>query len=112
MLYFLGGVFIGFFGVTGEALAAGGKIFKDLAIFYLLFGVANVFRGALEGIGDITYCSIIGIITLLVRIAFSYILKPLIAARTIAFAEGISWCVLLLLLGLRVIYRRRELNLK
>lgn len=103
IMYFFGSYFIAFFGVSGEALAIGKLFFKDLACFYLLFGAATLLRGVLEGTGDITFCSIVGITVLGIRIAFSYILEPFIAGRAIAFAEGISWTVFLIIMILRIL---------
>ena len=71
-----------------------------------------VLRSALEGIGDIRYSSMIGITTLGVRIASSFLMRSGFANRTVALAEGVSWCFLLLMMGARVIYRRREIGLK
>jgi len=98
------------FGVTGEALQKGELFFRDLAIFYTLFGVAMVLRSVLEGVGDVTACSIIGIITLCVRIGLSYLLKPIFDGRTIAFAEGFAWIVMLVLFTLRIFSQRRKLD--
>jgi len=108
-MYLFGAAFVGFFGVTGEALQIGEEFFRDLSIFYVLFGVATVLRSVLEGMGDITYCSAIGITTLGIRIAFSYILKPVCAERAIAFAEGITWICLLLFMLIRVLYKSNKI---
>ena len=74
-------------------------------MFYVFFGVATVLRSVLEGIGDITYCSIIGISSLALRIVASYLLRPVLMERSIAFAEGIAWLALLLFMLLRVVYK-------
>lgn len=110
LMYSFGAVFIGIFGVTGEALEIGKMFFRNLAAFYTLFGVATVLRSVLEGIGDIKFCSMVGIAALFSRILFSYILKPFIANRAIALAEGISWCILLLLMIVRTFYMRKKLG--
>ena len=109
--YFFGADFIAFFGVTGQALAEGRVFFEDLSLFYIFFGIATVFRSLLEGIGDITYCSTIGVVSLALRIAASYLLAPFAAERTIAFAEGIAWCVLLLFTAVRIYCKRSEFSL-
>lgn len=110
LMYSFGAVFTGIFGVTGEALEIGKMFFRNLAAFYTLFGVATVLRSVLEGIGDIKFCSMVGIAVLFSRILFSYILKPFIANRAIALAEGISWCILLLLMIVRTLYMRKKLG--
>jgi len=104
-MYLFGAYFVGFFGVTGEALAIGDTFFRDLSMFYVFFGVATVLRSVLEGIGDITYCSIIGISSLALRIVDSDLLRPVLMERSIAFAEGIAWLALLLFMLLRVVYK-------
>ena len=101
LVFLCGRLFVSFFGVTGNALEEGYQFFRDLSLFYMFFGMATALRGALEGIGDLKYCSFVGIATLAVRISFSYILKPLCAERTIAFAEAVAWFVFLMLVLVR-----------
>ncbi len=110
-MFFLGAEFVAVFGVTGEALEAGRRFFRDLSNFYVIFGIATVLRSSLEGIGDISFCSMAGIATLITRIVFSFLLRPFFAGRTVALAEGISWCFLLLMMGIRALYKRRELGI-
>ena len=109
VMYMFGAGFVGFFGVTGEALQIGKSFFRDLSVFYVLFGIATVLRSVLEGTGDITYCSVIGITVLGIRIAFSYILRPVFAERAIAFAEGIAWICLLVFMVVRVICKSNKI---
>lgn len=108
-MYLFGASFIAFFGVTGQALAEGQLFFRDISVFYTLFGAAIVLRSVLEGTGDVTFCSAAGIATLGVRIGGSYLLRPLLGSRAIAFAEGISWTVLLLLMIFRTLQTRKKL---
>jgi len=110
-VYFFGIYFVEIFGVTGKALETGGQFFRDLSNFYVIFGIAGVLRSVLEGIGDITYCSTVGIATLGVRIVSSYLLRPFFANRTVALAEGISWCFLMVMMGIRVAYKRQEVGI-
>lgn len=108
VMYFFGAQFVSIFGVTGEALHIGSLFFRDLAVFYLFFGVSLVLRSVLEGIGDIACSSAIGIGMLVVRILFSYLLKPLFAVRTIAIAEGFAWTLMLLALIGRIAYQHQK----
>lgn len=110
VMFFFGASFVGFFGVTGEALAIGKLFFRELSIFYVLFGISMVLRSTLEGIGDITYCSIIGVVSLAIRIGASYWLRPAIGNRAIAIAEGISWCLLLAMITGRFLQKRKEIQ--
>jgi len=108
IMYLFGARFIAFFGVSGEALLVGKSFFQNLSIFYTLFSIAVVLRSTLEGIGDVTFSSIIGILTLGLRILFSYVLRPVFAVRTIALAEGFAWIVMLILFILRMVHLSRK----
>lgn len=109
-MYLFGAQFIAFFGVTDEALAVGKGFFQDLSIFYTLFGISIVLRSMLEGVGDITFSSIIGVFILILRIILSYVLRPIFAERTIALAEGFAWIVMLVLFFLRAMYIARKMR--
>lgn len=108
IMFVLGAHFIAIFGVGGEALAAGRQFFRDLSVFYALFGAGIVLRSVLEGVGDVTCCSLIGAGMLGVRIALSYMLRPVLAGRTIAIAEGIAWVLMLGVLVWRTWYMHRK----
>ncbi len=108
VMFLFGAQFVAIFGVTGEALVIGQQFFRDLSIFYTLFGVGILLRSLLEGVGDITCASIIGIAMLAERILLSYILRPILAERTIAIAEGIAWILMLMTLMWRTWYLHRK----
>ena len=72
-----GGYLIAMFGVEAEATAIGVAFFRHIAGFYVIYGLAMVLRGAIEGIGDVTFSSIAGIISLIARIIMSYTLVGL-----------------------------------
>ena len=110
LTYLFGADFIAIFGVTGQALEEGRVFFQDLSLFYLFFGIATVLRSVLEGVGDLTCCSMMGMAVLAFRIAISYILSPYVAERSIAFAEGFAWCALLLLTAVRIYWNRKEFS--
>lgn len=110
VMYFFGATFIGFFGVTGEALEGGASFFRDISIFYVFFGIAVVLRSVLEGMGDLKYCSFMGISALGVRVVMSYVLRPAAEMRAIALAEGISWTMLLVVFIVRIVVKRREFD--
>lgn len=95
VMFLWGAQLVSIFGVGEEALAIGRQFFRDLSIFYTLFGAGIVLRSVLEGVGDLTCASIIGMGMLGVRILFSYLLRPVLAERTIAIAEGIAWILML-----------------
>lgn len=109
-MYLCGGWLIALFGVSQEALAIGQGFFRDVAAFYIFFGLASGIRGSLEGIGDMKYSSFIGIAFLVARILLSYLLENSMNVRAIAYAEGFAWIFMLVLSLLRVLQKRKCLG--
>lgn len=107
-MFAFGAWFVALFGVTGNALEQGKVFFQDLSIFYPVFGISIVLQSLLEGIGDISFCSVIGVASLALRIALSYALRPIFAERTIAIAEGIVWVTTLSVFALRMALRKES----
>lgn len=107
-MYFCGAWLIALFGVSQEALVIGRSFFKDVAAFYVFFGIASGLRGSLEGIGDMKYSSFIGIAFLAARIVLSYMLENLLGIRAIAFAEGFAWILMLILSAARFFQKRES----
>ena len=98
------------FGVTEQAARQGGQFFANIAGFYLIYGLAMALRGFLEGLGDVLYSSAAGIGALGVRIVLSYALAGQAGWRIIAWAEAVSWCLMLLLYWARCRTRGRRLT--
>lgn len=103
-----GGYLIAMFGVGREATEIGRDFFLHIACFYVAFGLATAVRGFLEGLGDVLYSSVAGIVSLAVRIAASYGLAVYFGSRIIAYAEAFSWGVLLILYVTRMVWIRRH----
>jgi len=101
-----GGPLIALFGVTAEAVLIGERFFRSIAVFYIINGWAMAFRGYLEGTGDVGFSGITGIVSLAVRIAFSYALVGVFDNMVIAYAEAFAWCFMLLLFMLRFVWRQ------
>jgi len=101
-----GGPLIALFGVTAEAVLIGERFFRSIAVFYIINGWAMAFRGYLEGTGDVGFSGITGIVSLAVRIAFSYALVGVFDNMVIAYAEAFAWCFMLLLFVLRFVWRQ------
>ena len=112
IMFLWGAWFVSIFGVTGEAILIGTQFFRDLSIFYTLFGVGIVVRSVLEGVGDMAWSSAIGIGMLAARIGLSYLLHPFLQQRTIAIAEGIAWILMLAVLVWRTGYLHRKTQAK
>ncbi len=100
-----GGVVIGLFGVGQTAIAIGQEFFRGIASFYLVFGLATAVRGYLEGLGDMFYSGLAGILSLVVRIVFSYLFRGPFGNMAIAYAEAVCWGVLLVLYLGRLAYK-------
>ena len=84
----------------------GAQVFREISPFYLLYGLSMSSRGFLEGLGDVTFSSAAGIASLAVRIAVSYTAAGRWGTSIIAYAEVLSWSVLLLLCLFRIGRRR------
>ena len=105
-----GGQLIALFGAGQEAVAIGQGFFQRIASFYLIFGLATAVRSYLEGIGDVTYSSFAGILSLLCRIVLSYALVSIFANMVIAYAEAFSWVLLLALYLARFCWKEWRLK--
>ena len=98
---------IAMFGLTPEPVRIGQAFFVRIGSFYVVYGLAMAVRGYLEGLGDMVFSGMVGIAALLVRIAASYALAGLFGRMVIAYAEAMSWLVLLGLYLLRCWWRSR-----
>ena len=103
-----GGDLIALFGAGAEAVSIGDSFFRRIALFYLIFGLANAVRGYLEGMGDVVYSSLAGMASLVCRIILSYTLVVFFANMVIAWAEALSWVLLLLLYVVRAVWKERQ----
>ena len=103
-----GGELIALFGAGPEAVSIGDAFFRRIACFYVVFGLANAVRSYLEGMGDVVYSSLAGMASLVCRIILSYTLVVFFANMVIAWAEALSWVLLLLLYVLRAVWKERR----
>ena len=103
-----GGWLISIFGAGETVVGIGEDFFGGIAPFYVVYGLALAVRGSLEGFGDLIYSSAVSVAALAVRIGASYAMKPVFEALTIAYAEALSWALMLALYALRFIVKRRK----
>ena len=103
-----GGHLIALFGAGAEAVAIGSRFFRCIASFYLVYGLATALRGYVEGMGEVVYSSVAGILSLFVRILLSYALVGWFDNMVIAYAEGLSWVLLLALYGGHLLIKGRR----
>ena len=110
LVVLFGGVVVEIFGVGPEAVDIGARFFRCIGSFYVIFGVSMALRGYVEGMGGVVYSSIFSIVALGVRLALSYILRGYFDNMVIAYAEGISWALQLILfvIGIRFVQRKEE----
>lgn len=102
-----GGPLIAIFGLTPESVEIGRQFFIRIGSFYVVYGLAMAVRGYLEGLGDMAFSGMAGIAALLVRIAASYAFAETFGRMVIAYAEALSWVVLLGLYLLRCAWKDR-----
>ena len=105
----VGGKMMAMFGVSDYVAGLGHMFFKEIAVFYVVFGMAMAVRGYIEGMGDVLFSSIAGIAALASRLAASYGMLPLWGNAVIAYAEAFSWGVLLMMYLLRMFFCRGRL---
>lgn len=102
-----GGYLISMFGVSPASAEIGKDFFQRIAAFYVIYGLAMSIRGYIEGIGDVLYSSISGMIALISRIIFSYAFIGVCQNMIIAYAEAGSWGVLFLLYVSRILWKKK-----
>lgn len=101
----VGGDLVAIFGVTEASTNIGRLFFRNIGLFYPVYGLAMSLRGYLEGLGDVFWSSAIGIGALVLRIVLSYALADLAGNQIIAWAEAASWCAMLVLFAVRYIWK-------
>lgn len=98
------------FGMTKESVEIGKSFFYAVASCYIVYGLAMALRGYLEGSGDMLFSGIAGIVSLVVRIILSYALVSCFGNMIIAYAEMLSWIVLLVLYLIRFWSKKENSN--
>lgn len=106
-----GGTLVALFGIEEESVMIGKAFFRALAMFYVLFSVSVAIRGYIQGIGDVNYTTIVGMSSLAVRIAMSYLLRPVFGNMVIAWAEVISWWYMFAMYLGRLLWHKKNGNL-
>ncbi len=96
-----GGSLIAMFGLTPESVEIGKSFFYTIASCYIIFGLAMAVRGYLEGMGDMLFSGIVGIVSLGVRIIASYVFVKQFGNMVIAYAEAFSWVILFVIYIIR-----------
>lgn len=92
------------FGLSEQSVEIGTAFFRSISRFYLVFGAATVLRNYLEGCGKVFFSSAVNVFALGVRIVLSYRIGGGLGSGIFAFAEGVSWGIMLLLFALRCLW--------
>ena len=111
LVFLCGEHLIAMFGLSPETTAIGRVFFHRIAVFYIVFGLSMAIRGFIEGIGDMLFSGIAGILSLVVRIVCSYALRDVFGTLVIAYAEAIAWIFMLLLYVVRYARKSREISI-
>lgn len=82
------------FNLSNEAVEIGCSLIRTLAPFYPVYGIMNALIGYLQGLEDVMFTSAVSIIGLALRIALSYLLRPLMGIEVIALSELICWTLM------------------
>lgn len=112
VMILFGGRLVSIFGLDTEAIGIGHSFFRSIAVFYIFYGMATAFRGAVEGMGDVVYSSMAGIAALCIRIMLSYLFAAPLANMAIPYAEGVCWIFMMLFFVPRIVVRGRELEIQ
>ncbi len=105
IVVFAGFYLIKFFGVSDNVAQIGQNFFYICGVFYPIFGLENAYSSFLQGNKDVTFTSVVSIMSLGIRLILSYALSSLIGYRVIAVAEMCSW-----VFGATVFYARYKSN--
>ena len=111
LVLIVGGKLIAMFGLTPESVEIGKSFFYTIASCYIVFGLAMAVRGYLEGMGDMLFSGIAGILSLGVRIVASYVFLKQFGNMVIAYAEAFSWVVLFVIYIIRLYIKKNRKSL-
>lgn len=93
IIFFLAGSLVGIFGCEGESLAFGIKYLRFMACVLFLMTMLFVSRGMLQGVGDVTICTVITFVTLAIRVVFAYSTADYFGAPIIYICMGLDFAI-------------------
>ena len=108
VIMLLGKTMLSMFGLTAESVAIGERFFHTIAIFYIVYGVAMSIKGYLDGIADMLFTGITGILSLGVRLLCSYAFVKIWGNMVVAYAEAFSWIFLFAVFTVRFLYKTKK----
>ena len=93
VMQIFGRSFIGAFVKDADVIALGGSALKLTSFFYFFLGVIYITRGILNGVGDVVFSFINGIIEMVGRIGLPFIMTaiPGVGVWGIWWTAGLTW---------------------
>ena len=93
VMQIFGRSFIGAFVKDADVIALGGSALKLTSFFYFFLGVIYITRGILNGVGDVLFSFINGIIEMVGRIGLPFIMTaiPGVGVWGIWWTAGLTW---------------------
>lgn len=93
LIFIFAGPLVGLFGCGPESVAFGIRYLRFMACVLLLMMMLFVSRGMLQGVGDVTICTVITFVTLAIRIIFAYSTVGIIGAPVIYICMGLDFAI-------------------
>lgn len=112
VILIFGETLISMFGLTAKSTAIGKSFFITISKFYIIYGLSMAIRGYLEGISDMIFSGIAGILSLAVRIICSYLFAGVFNNMVIAYAEAFSWIFLFIIFVARYFYKNHKFKIR
>lgn len=110
VIIFCGKYLLAMFGLTAESVDIGSRFFTTIAMFYVIYGISMSIKGFLEGMSDMVFSGAVGICSLGVRIACSYIFAGAFGNMVIAYAEAFSWIFMFIVFTFRYFRKTKQIK--
>lgn len=93
LIFIFAGPLVGLFGCEAESVAFGIEYLRFMACVLLLMMMLFVSRGMLQGVGDVSICTVITFVTLAIRIIFAYATVDILGAPVIYICMGLDFVI-------------------
>lgn len=93
IIFIFAGPLVGLFGCGPESVAFGIRYLRFMACVLILMMLLFVSRGMLQGVGDVSICTVITFVTLAIRIIFAYSTVGILGAPVIYICMGLDFVI-------------------
>lgn len=93
IIFIFAGPLVGLFGCGPESVAFGIRYLRFMACVLILMMLLFVSRGMLQGVGDVSICTVITFVTLAIRIIFAYSTVDILGAPVIYICMGLDFVI-------------------